>query len=715
MSSLLQFENIDFDPNALFTLTYSFEGIKLLLTNITKNQQCIQDRIVLLEQQQQQQQQQVHKDEGNEYKTNTINMNNNNNNNTSTNTNTAMTTLIANTKLSDIEFRLIQLESKVKSIIEDNNTKYNNVDGNNLFEQIHFDIKKLTSQTYENTASINTFKDDIDKLKIKIEEYNIYDILKDAKVTNGSIDASKLLIQSLENKIFKKFSLLDDRIKKHDTDLLKHSSDLLTIQHLINTISSKSTSNTSELNALKQTTKSSLEHINSLITSQHKTFTKEISAIFEHINKHEDECSLNITSRSNNTNIKDNNNNNNLSNQLQLQSQTQLCGGNIYEKDLKKFKETLLKKYYDLEKKFIVFNSEIQLEPINKDIDLLKEQIITKATSQEVFNLNEHIQSFTNILNGYKEEENLMMEEYKKIKETSNNINRKLDLIQDQLLSMKVEGNNSNESLKYKINESKFDNYLQISHFNEYTKTHTKDIERIYKEIAEFKRYHNELTDIVKERASDSELKNLEEYLSSLIEELKDSFNKKFAGKLETNRNFKSVELQIKQVIEMYLKNKEKGNEWLIAKKPLNGYSCASCEAFIGELKDKGEYLPWNKVPGKDINEDKVFRVGNGFSRILNMLNIDKECNYKRKTIECTGVKTEGGNDNESSEKCKRKVIGSNNNGRHNRNKSLKGFGGEKGLPMLSKNDDGVMSTKDLYGTKMHFTEDEREFEQPKV
>ena len=84
-----------------------------------------------------------------------------------------MTTLIANTKLSDIEFRLIQLENKVKSIIEDNNTKYNNVDGNNLFEQIHFDIKKLTSQTYENTASINTFKDDIDKLKIKIEDYHI--------------------------------------------------------------------------------------------------------------------------------------------------------------------------------------------------------------------------------------------------------------------------------------------------------------------------------------------------------------------------------------------------------------------------------------------------------------------------------------------------------------------------------------------------------------
>ena len=698
--SSLQFEAIDFDPNALFTLTYSFEGIKLLLTNITKNQQCIQDRIVSLEQQQQQHNaQQVHKDEGNEYKTNTINTNTNN-------TNTAMTTLIANTQLSDIEFRLIQLESKVNSIIEDNNTKCNNVDSNSnnknsndVLEQIHFDIKKLTSQTYENTASINTFKDDIDQLKIKSEEYNIYDILKDVKVNNGSIDASKLLIQTFENKIFKKFSLCDDRIKKHDSDLLKHSSELLTLQHVINTLSSKSTSNTSELNALKQSTKSSLEHVNSLLTSQHKTITKEISAIFEHLNKLEDECSLNVTSRSNNTNIKDN---------LPNQTQSQLYSGNIYEKDLKKFKENLLKKYYDLEKKFIVFNSEVQLDPINKDIDLLKEQIITKATSQEVFNLNEHIQSFTNILNGFKEEENLMMEEYKKIKETSNTINRKLDLIQDQLLSMKVEGNNSNESLKNKINESKFDNYLQISHFNEYTKTHTKDIERIYKEIAEFKRHHNELTDIVKERASDSELKNLEEYLSSLIDELKDSFNKKFAGKLETNRNFKSVELQIKQVVEMYLKNKEKGNEWLIAKKPLNGYSCASCEAFIGELKDKGEYLPWNKVP-----DDKAFRVGNGFSRILNMLNVDKECNYKRKTLECGGVKTEGGNETEGVEKQKRKLIS--NNGRHNRNKSLKGLGDGKGLPMLSKNDDCVMSTKDLYETKMHYTEDEREFEQPKV
>ena len=54
----------------------------------------------------------------------------------------------------------------------------------------------------------------------------------------------------------------------------------------------------------------------------------------------------------------------------------------------------------------------------------------------------------------------------------------------------------------------------------------------------------------------------------------------------------------------------------------------------MGDLKENDDYIPWNKYPQRE--RDKNYRVGNGFSRMLNMLNLDvkntfegiKENNY---------------------------------------------------------------------------------------
>lgn len=101
------------------------------------------------------------------------------------------------------------------------------------------------------------------------------------------------------------------------------------------------------------------------------------------------------------------------------------------------------------------------------------------------------------------------------------------------------------------------------------------------------------------------------------IEELKVSNLKKFADKQETSKNFKYLDLSIKQINEVNQKRLEKGENWLIAKKPFGGNSCASCEAFIGDLNENKDYIPWNKL--KDSN-DKLYRLGNGFSKMLQVV-----------------------------------------------------------------------------------------------
>ena len=116
------------------------------------------------------------------------------------------------------------------------------------------------------------------------------------------------------------------------------------------------------------------------------------------------------------------------------------------------------------------------------------------------------------------------------------------------------------------------------------------------------------------------------EYNRYELEDLKISFAKKFADKNEVNRVNKYLDQQIKNIIQIYIKRIEKGENWLLSKKPISSNLCASCESYIGDLKDINSnniYIPWNKYPVKDAN-DKLYRMGNGYSKMLQMIQVDE-------------------------------------------------------------------------------------------
>ena len=115
-------------------------------------------------------------------------------------------------------------------------------------------------------------------------------------------------------------------------------------------------------------------------------------------------------------------------------------------------------------------------------------------------------------------------------------------------------------------------------------------------------------------------MKLFEQLINNKLEELKLYSIRKLADKVETTRNIKYLDSQIRHIIDVYIKKADKSESWLIAKKPLGGYSCASCESYLGELKNTKEFTPWSKYPNR---EDKNYRYGSGFSRMLNMLNVD--------------------------------------------------------------------------------------------
>ena len=74
-------------------------------------------------------------------------------------------------------------------------------------------------------------KKKIEDINVKLVDINIYELFKNLNVDDGSVDEAKLLVMNLENKVFKKFSLMDDRDKKVNHDILELNNK---IQNFIN-------------------------------------------------------------------------------------------------------------------------------------------------------------------------------------------------------------------------------------------------------------------------------------------------------------------------------------------------------------------------------------------------------------------------------------------------------------------------------------------------
>ena len=148
----------------------------------------------------------------------------------------------------------------------------------------------------------------------------------------------------------------------------------------------------------------------------------------------------------------------------------------------------------------------------------------------------------------------------------------------------------------------------------------------------------------MKEKVSYPDLKILEKSFDTKLENIQISSLKKFADKPDTIKSFKYMEQQIKSIYEFLQTRSGENDGWLIAKKPLNLNLCASCESYLGDLKDNNPYIPWNKYPLRDTN-DKIYRLGNGYSKMLKMLNLEE--NDKKNLTSFglnTNVKNESGN-----------------------------------------------------------------------
>jgi len=197
-------------------------------------------------------------------------------------------------------------------------------------------------------------------------------------------------------------------------------------------------------------------------------------------------------------------------------------------------------------------------------------------------------------------------------------LRKKVELLSSSMSVMQNAGHDSNSGNNLNSTNSKlfaFDatKFVDNIAFMEFQRNLFREFENLKRFSEELKRYIDDLIESNKNKADEKDMRNLEEFLNSKVEETKLNFTKKFADKAETSKNIKYLDAQMKHIIDSNLKKNEKGDNWLIAKKPVGGYACASCESYIGKLQDStNQHVSWNKYPQRDQNE-KAYRVLNIF------------------------------------------------------------------------------------------------------
>ena len=676
-------EKINIDLNSLFNLSYNFENLKLLLTSISKNQDLFENKIKELEEKlnnidlsfpTQIPKENVERVEKTEKTPNIRDFK------ATRESQKSKTRREPVRQYDDLNRKMTEMEYKIKLLYNfipkfpDDKTKTLN----NILDEQQINIENNNTEIKEMKEKVDNVKETVDEIRLKMNDMDIYDIIKDIQFSGGDLEASKILIQGLDKKTEARFKFLEEKIKDDEQIAQKMKNEITNLKNSVtiqknnitimreqiikmqNEIDSnkrnsleKIKNNENEIEALKEREIKNLESIN----NQFQNITMNM---YDLPNKNEDnvnikkinedskeeikeevkeeikeETETKKSEKDNNQDIKKESSSVSEKDKSEERDKMDISVPKIDEENLvtkkafNEYKEATQKKLINFERRIQAINSQIKTDYLQKEIFSLKNELSKKKpTQQEFYDLSVQVQQYSDLYDKMKEENENIQEEFKKVKENISTLFKNYEYV-----ILKTTSNTNTHNLENITDKEKFtiltklNDYVEISVFNEYIKEQTKFSEKIKKEIDSYRHFYNEIIETLKKAASVQDLKSLEEYLLDLLDEFRDKTNKFYPKKSEINKNFKALELQIRQLYEYIIKKDENTENWLLAKKPIGGFSCASCESYLGDLKENNEKVLWNQLPEREMLTTNTNRIGNGFSRILNLITVSGDNN----------------------------------------------------------------------------------------
>ena len=502
-------------------------------------------------------------------------------------------------------------------------------------ENNYNDFDSLRKKLNELSLKLAEYDNKIENCEIKCSNFNVMDMIKDSG--DGKIDAAKLMVKSLEEKIFKKFEIMDEK-KKNE------KSDNINIKNHIDLIYEKINRDRQNLEKLYSLTGENKEAINQ-IKKDLQEKTNEIRKIADeekNTSKKLDDAKKSLNKKIKELSEKLNNEIEELKNKIDNGALFKLGLNNENQVD-KEIIDDINLKINDLRKRYNELDSSFKFHLANNKADYLDNEVqkmkanldkkITLDDLKELYNL--HLGDLDEI-NDLKNKISVLYEQVKKALSSIQSLSSKLENLTTNvslIQSVQNSGNSGNNAAVPTQGIIDFSKFVDSQKLTDTVKPLIKEMQKMFQEVYSLRREMDDIQNLNKDTIKQESLDKLEEKINEKINELKNIIHKKYLEKSEHYKAVKHLEAQIKVQVE---ENKKESESWIMAKRPLKCFNCATCESNIKNMSPSNEYLPWNKYPPGE----KIYRMGQGFSHMLQMMtnefvkNVEKNANELQKENE---------------------------------------------------------------------------------
>ena len=501
----------------------------------------------------------------------------------------------ANNVLPQILNRLIMLEGKFNELFE-------NFD---LFKKENKkETQTIKNKNKEQSKKITDIENMINDIQKKNEdENNIVAVFGDNdEPGNVETDKVKVWIKNLEQKITKKIEFSDKRTKNNENSLNDLKDEINDIKNKLDNFELMISSNKKKEDEEKKVNMDVPENKKDMFDNY---VTKEEFDKFKNeLNQKSEDNDKNILETPiKNTNEKENKFDESIIHKL----------GNMYHN----LKESVSKSIDNNEKYVKNQIKKLEIDVIKNDIEKLRNDLNTKLNQDNLNNINLKFEDLENVSENLRTIVDDSKKDIRVINDKYSKLFKYLETIRGQVLTLLEQEDAQNKKSKDEINLD-LSALLTREEFFENKEKMNKKIDKILTKESDNYRMIQEIYKKLNNFVTETELQNLEQYFLNLLNETKIKIAKNYIDKTELQKNIKFLDIRIKQLEESSSKENE---NWLLAKKPINGFLCASCEAYIGDLKSNDDIATWNRLA--DRKGKRNYRIGHGFSTMLKLINSD--------------------------------------------------------------------------------------------
>ena len=493
-------------------------------------------------------------------------------------------------------------------------------------------IEALAEQIENQNKVISKLNTAVDEISSKVADFDIYEIFKDVGKTreeggnqvNFSLDATKMLNENLEKKIMKKVTMHEEKIKKLEYESNKNKNDIQTIANKNDFVNKNIASIKNEINDYNSKIyQNQINELNSQIEAL-RNFTKNnLSTIQQSITKPKNDVteieSSPIVNENSNSNV------NKESNEYPSKELIDINANDFVSiSSFNKLKSSLSKRFIDIDKLISSLQN-------NTDIPVIKDKLISISSSMiSKEDFTKEKAKLTNLLLRFEslnDDHSRLDNDVRSLSSTVSDMEKHYESIKAymaSLTSVSKKIQTPTYSTSDAQSEGKFDptNYPTMNKLNEAFRSYNNEIDKLKHDLDIIFSILNEIHSRIDSKPDEKDIKTVEIYADSLFNEINKTINGKYSDKFVIGKQFKLIDMEIKKLKEMIssTSGNNSSSTWLLGKRPL--MLCASCDNVIEpSIEKKDEYVPWKKMPG---NDTYMGQTGNGFSRILSLVNIGK-------------------------------------------------------------------------------------------